>query len=94
MAERLEDAFDSARSLRAATIGVGFDDPAATRFIIAFATGGVPAAVYLMFEHVEGNESAFIGAGLSGDNAETIIGGGVTLTDLGETGFRPLRLLP
>jgi hypothetical protein len=94
MAERLEDAFDNARSLRAATIGVGFDDPAATRFIIAFATGGVPAAVYLMFEHVEGNESAFIGAGLSGDNAETIIGGGVTLTDLGETGFRPLRLLP
>jgi hypothetical protein len=43
--------------------------------------------VYLAFALVPGREPALIGAGLSGDNAEDILGGRVTMTDLGETQF-------
>lgn len=44
---------------------------------------------YLVFQLVPGREPSVIGAGLSGDNADTILGGGVTQTMLGATRFFP-----
>ena len=53
----------------------------------------MPAAVYLVFDQpLDGGMPArLIGMGISGDNADTILQGGVTTTGLGQTLFTPVR---
>ncbi len=79
-------------ALTARSIGFATDGTALDTFIVAFSTIPQPSAVYMVFKLTPMNEPAFIGAGLSGDNASTILGGGTTLTDLGETEFVPLGM--
>lgn len=76
-------------SAQAASVG-GPTDGTTDWFIVAFRTGSSPAAVYLAFGLVPGREPALVGAGISGDNADTILGGGTTMTRMGETYFVPL----
>jgi hypothetical protein len=58
-------------------------------FILAWATNQQPAVAYLVFQLRAGYEPTVIGAGLSGDNADTILNGGETTTMLGATTFAP-----
>jgi hypothetical protein len=74
----------------AVSVGFPLDNGEGTRFMVALVTGKQPAVVYLAFELMPGREPAFIGAGLSGDNALVIQRGGVTNSVLGEAEFTPL----
>lgn len=56
-------------------------------FVAAFATGQQPAVVYLAFQIRPGSGPVLTGAGLSGDNAATILNGGRTMSVIGETNF-------
>lgn len=73
------------------TVGCPVDDPGCNQFILAWETGTQPAVAYFVFRLWPGNEPTVIGAGLSGDNADTILEGGVTTTGLGATKFVPFR---
>jgi hypothetical protein len=87
--------FDRAKPPPAlAAIGCLVEDPACHTLVIAFATSGQYPVVYVAFRLERGREPAFIGAGFSGDNAETILGGGTTTTVVGETKFTSLRPPP
>lgn len=87
----LEGALSSGNQSYLAAIGCPADDPACTTFLLAFATRGSPKVAYLAFRLQPGREPAFIGGGLSGDNAEEILGGGTTRTAIGETTFVAVR---
>ena len=81
--------------LALASIGCATADRLCVRFIVAFQTEdpSVPAAVYLVFDQpLDGGMPArLIGMGISGDNADTILQGGVTTTGLGRTLFTPVK---
>ena len=70
-----------------ATIGCPLISAACTDFVVAFATGKQPSAVYLAFHTPPGGTPVLTGAGLSGDNADTILHGGETTSVIGETYF-------
>jgi hypothetical protein len=60
-------------------------------FVVAMATGGQPAAVYLAYLVRPGREPVLVAAGLSGDNTQVILRGGVTNSVVGEVEFVALR---
>lgn len=70
-----------------ATIGCPLISAACTEFVVAFATGTQPSALYLAFQTPPGGTPVLTGAGLSGDNADTILHGGTTTTVVGQTYF-------
>jgi hypothetical protein len=59
--------------------------------VVAMATGGQPAAVYLAYLVRPGREPVLVAAGLSGDSAQVILRGGVTNSVVGEAEFVALR---
>ncbi|MEO6045050.1 MAG: helix-turn-helix transcriptional regulator [Tepidiformaceae bacterium] len=78
------------RALSLASIGCAVDNDPCDKFIVAFRSD--LSVVYFVFETPPGESSPRLsGLGLSGDNADTILNGGVTGTDLGQTLFIPVR---
>ena len=79
--------------LSLASIGCPVDDTECIRFIVAFKSPSQPALIYLIYERpTDGiSQPRLIGMGLSGDNADTILNGGVTMTNFGETRFTRVR---
>lgn len=75
-----------------ASVGCLVSEPSCVRFVVAFRGPSQPFVAYLVFETPVGESSPrLIGMGISGDNADTILNGGVTGTDLGQTLFIPVR---
>ena len=79
--------------LSLASIGCPVDDTECIRFIVAFKSPSQPALIYLIYERPTDGipQPRLIGMGLSGDNADTILNGGVTMTNFGETRFTRVR---
>ena len=78
------------RALSLASIGCAVDNDPCDKFIVAFRSD--LSVVYFVFETPPGESSPRLsGLGLSGDNADTILNGGVTGTDLGQTLFTPVK---
>jgi hypothetical protein len=89
----LQDEFDTIVP-QLATIGCTVISARCIDFVVAFATGKRTAAVYLAFETRPGGAISLTGAGLSGDNAPTILTGGRTMSVIGETNFVPVKPAP
>jgi len=92
LADRLRTLFVPAggRGPALASIGCPTSSGECDTFILAYATRKQPAAAYLVFRGASGQQPALIGAGISGDNAGTILDGGLTVTSFGETRFAPV----
>ncbi len=72
---------------KVASIGCPTGDASCKTFVVAFATGAQPSAAYLALALDSSNRARLTGGGLSGDNAETILKGGLTMSIIGETRF-------
>ncbi len=87
LVSELDDALDSGDGPFLAAIGCPDAEPDCSTFFVAFNTRGSPTVAYLVFELFPGHEPALVGAGLSGDNAADILGGGTTMTGSGPVTF-------
>ncbi|MEP7216524.1 MAG: helix-turn-helix transcriptional regulator [Anaerolineaceae bacterium] len=82
-----------ARKLTLVSIGCAVSDALCSQFIVAFQAPTLSNVAYFVFERpaVTGSPQRLIGMGLSGDNADTILNGGITMTNFGETQFTRIR---
>jgi DNA-binding CsgD family transcriptional regulator len=80
--ETLQEALGEGFEL--ASVGCPVDPGNCSTFFVAFATGAEPRVVYLVYELASNREPVFVSAGISGDNAAVILGGGETIAGAGD----------